>query len=395
MRDRFRELEGVLMGQNDYKEDLEYLYAALLSHPSVIRDERKRAELETLYLAKETTVRDYDSFIDAATELTVSLHDGHTNIEIPYTPVDLCLNLKCCWDGANCEELVLEEAYEDIPEHARIMDVEEMPIEEIVIALAERIPHENLYLVRSRMIRLPYQNYHMFSARNLKRLFVAKENYRITFAVDGKLVKKDIPLLRYDGFLEFIPDDEFLTYEIIGDKAILHLKSCICNEVYKRTLRELACICDTQSINAFVLDLSENMGGDSSVIDEFIKYTRIKEYHRYGMVDFSAGEAGVVTNRLDVVKNQQQEFLLPERIYCKVSYNTFSSARTFAVTLKDNGIATICGTPTGGKPNSYGMPKKMIMPKTGIRFRVSRAVFLRPDADKDEEIALMPETTEF
>lgn len=381
------------MGQNDYKEDLEYLYAALLAHPAVISGEKKKEELEALYFAQETTVCDYDSFIDAATKLTVSLRDGHTNLEIPYTSADLCLKLECRWDGANCEKLVLKKAYEDIPEHAGIMCVEGMPVAEIVMALAERIPHENLYLVRSRMIRYPYQNYHMFSQMNLRRLFDDKGSYSVTFAVDGKLIKKEIPLVPYDGFLEFITDDEFLTYEIIGDKAILHLNSCICNEAYKQTLRELAYICDTQNINAFVLDLSENMGGDSSVIDEFIKYTRIKEYHRYEMADFSAGEARVVTNRVDVVENQQQNFLLPEKIYCKVSYNTFSSARTFAVTLKDNGIATICGTPTGGKPNSYGMPKKMVMPKTKICFRVSRACFLRPDADRDEEITLMPETT--
>lgn len=382
------------MGQNDYKEDLEYLYTALLTHPAVISGEKKKAELEALYLA-QGTLSDYDSFIDAATQLTASLQDGHTNIEIPYTSADLCLKLECCWDGANCEELVLEKAYEDIPEHAGIMYVEEMPVEEMVMALAERIPHENLYLVRSRMIRYPYQNYHVFSQMNLRRLFGDKGSYSITFVVDGKLIEKAIPLVSYDGFLEFIADDEFLTYEIIGDKAILHLNSCICNEAYKQTLKELAYICHTQNINAFVLDLSENMGGDSSVIDEFIKYTQIKDYHRYEMVDYSAGKARVVTNRLDVVKNQQQQFMLPERIYCKVSYNTFSSARTFAVTLKDNGIAIICGVPTGGKPNSYGMPKKLYMPKTKVRFRVSRACFLRPDADRDEEITLMPETTAF
>jgi len=92
-----------------------------------------------------------------------------------------------------------------------------------------------------------------------------------------------------------------------------------------------------------------------------------------------------------VVENPQQDLLLPEKIYCKVSHNTFSSARTFAVTLKDNGIATICGVSTGGKPNSFGMPKKMSMPKTGIRFRVSRCCFLRPNASGDEESALMKE----
>lgn len=156
------------------KEDLDYLYAELLTHPAVISDEKKKAELEALCFAQEITVCDYDSFIDAATKLTVYLQDGHTNIEIPYTSASLCLKLECCWNGANSEKLVLEKAYEDIPEHAGIMYVEEMPIEEIVIALAERIPHENLYLVRSRMIRFPYQNYHMFSQMNLRRLLMRK-----------------------------------------------------------------------------------------------------------------------------------------------------------------------------------------------------------------------------
>ena len=88
-----------------------------------------------------------------------------------------------------------------------------------------------------------------------------------------------------------------------------------------------------------------------------------------------------------MVENPQQDLLLPEKIYCKVLHNTFSSART----LKDNGIATICGVPTGGKPNSFGIPKKMSIPKMCIRFRVSRCCFLRSDAYGDEQSALMTE----
>lgn len=71
-----------------------------------------------------------------------------------------------------------------------------------------------------------------------------------------------------------------------------------------------------------------------------------------------------------------------------------SSARTFAVTLKDNGIATIIGEPTGGKPCSYGMPKKAETPNLKIRFRVSRALFLRPNAELDAEEALVPDKKE-
>ena len=112
------------MGINEYKEDLEYLYTALLNHPYIIIDEKKKAELEELYLAKVDVVQEYNSFIDVATELTTFLQDGHTNMEIPYTSEDLCLNLKCCWSGANGDELILVEKYEDIPQNARIMSVE-------------------------------------------------------------------------------------------------------------------------------------------------------------------------------------------------------------------------------------------------------------------------------
>jgi len=83
--------------------------------------------------------------------------------------------------------------------------------------------------------------------------------------------------------------------------------------------------------------------------------------------------------------------LFPKNLICRVSNTTFSSARTFAVTLKDNGIATIVGQPTGGKPCSYGMPRRDVTPNCNIRFRVSRALFLRPDEKLDEEVALFPD----
>lgn len=375
----------------EYQEDLNDLYTALLGHPSIINGEIHKSELNALYQLRSAMVHDFDSFLDAATALTTFFRDGHTNIELPYTAQDLCLRLKCDWGGTDCRELILEEAYEDIPQYARITGVEGMLVGEIIDALAKRIPHENIYLVKSRMVKYPYRNYHVFSEMNLKHLLGTRETYSVVFEVAGESVKKDICLTAYDGFLDFIPDDEFLSYEITGDTAVMHLRSCIYNEKYKRTLGELAFACNQQRIRTFVLDLSENMGGDSSVIAEFMKYTGAKQYRCYEMLDFSSGEKRMVISRNDVIENQQQNFLLPEKIVCKVSHNTFSSARTFAVTLKDNGIAAICGSPTGGKPNSYGMPRKLRMLNTNIRFRVSRCCFLRPDAELDHEIALMPE----
>lgn len=379
------------MTSNDYKEDLGYLYSALLLHPSIVTDVQKKTEFEALYCSKRNAAFEYDSFVDTATELTTFFQDGHTNIEIPYTSQDRCARLKCGWSETECDKLVLREGYEDIPEGALILAVEGMPVSELVNALADRIPHENLYLVKSRMVQYPYQNYHLFSEMNLKRLFGSKESYVVSLLLDGKFFDKEIPLTFYDGFVDFLPDEDFLDYEVCEDAMILHLRSCIYNERYRHTLREVANMCAEQQMSTFVLDLSENMGGDSSVIDEFIRYTRVHQYRRYEMVDYSSGTAKEVSNRNVVVENRQQEVLLPERIYCKVSHNTFSSARTFAVTLRDNGIAEIIGTPTGGKPNSFGMPKRLSLPNSNIRFRVSRCGFRRPDTSKDEEITVLPD----
>ena len=94
---------------------------------------------------------------------------------------------------------------------------------------------------------------------------------------------------------------------------------------------------------------------------------------------------------LSIINNCKKDILFPERIVCRVSNTTFSSARTFAVTLKDNNIATIIGEPTGGKPCSYGMPKRDETPNCNMRFRVSRCLFLRPNPDGDDDVSLFPE----
>lgn len=375
----------------EYKTDLEYLYHALQKHPLLITDKGQKECFEQLYSRKKHENYNYNSFIDAATELTAFFHDGHTNIELPYTSKSRCLRLLCCWNEKNTNELLLLEQYDDVPEKSKIVEIEGVAVDNVIDMISSRIPHENIFLVKSRMIKYPYMNYHIFSEMNLRLLFGEKEDYTISFFVNDKIIKKKIPLLFYDGFLDFSSNEDFLSYEIQDKTAIMHLDSCICNEKYRETLKKLAYTCNEKQISSFILDLSQNMGGSSAVIDEFISFTDIEYFRRYEMIDFSSEEAEYITRRRDLIKNQKKDMLLPKQIYCKVSHHTFSSARTFAVTLKDNGIAQIIGCETGGKPNSYGMPQKMKMPESNIRFRVSRCCFLRPNTDMDAVITLTPD----
>ena len=372
--------------KNLFLDDYTYVCNALERHP-LLRDAKNKEQFLLLVQKCQSMVYNYMSFIEALTEVTLFFHDGHTNIELPYTEENLCLKLSCKWKK---DALVLTENFMDIPAGAEIVSVEAMPVSELFSFAETRIPHENKYLVKSRTTEYPYNNYHLFSAMNLELLFGKKEFYKIKFCVNGGIVEEQCPLVNYDGFLDF-SQKPFVSYEVKEDILVLYLRECICNEEYKDTLRQVAELCREKDLHHLELDLSENMGGSSAVIDEFIHFTNTDTYRRYEMIDFSSGSPVCVASRDTVITNQKKDILFPENIVCRVSNTTFSSARTFAVTLKDNGIATVIGEPTGGKPCSYGMPKKDVTPNFQIRFRVSRALFLRPDAELDEEETLYPE----
>ena len=369
----------------------DYLYtcSALEKHPLLFIQNKKDQFLK-LSSKFQKGITDYYSLIDALTQVTMFFQDGHTNIELPYTTEDLCLKILCEWKK---DVLVLTETFMDIPAGAKIVSVEDKSVSELLSFAETRIPHENRYLVKSRTTEYPYKNYHLFSAMNLELLFGKKDFYSIKFMVNEEILEQRCPLVKYDGFLDF-SKKPFVGYEIKEDTLILHLRECVYNEEYKNMLHEAAQVCKKRNLTELELDLSENMGGNSQVIDEFIRFTHADTYRRYEMTDYSSGNPVCVASRKIVVTNQKNELLFPKKIVCRVSNTTFSSARTFAVTLKDNGIATIIGEPTGGKPCSFGMPKRDVTPNFNIPFRVSRALFLRPNAMLEEEETLYPDKKE-
>ena len=371
-----------------YKEDLEYLYSKLIKHPLFIIKQSEKQKFDNLFNFIMNSVTSYYQFIDSINQLTCFFCDGHTNMELPYSSNDKTINISCYWDN---ERLLLSRAYVGIPSESEIVSIENVPIKNIVAYMTDKIPHENQFLVKSRMINYPYKNYHIFSQQNMEALFGLKNNYMFSFASGGQVIHKGICLEQYNGYLEFI-EENFVYYEIKDDTAILHLDACVFDDLYKSTLNKLVDICLEKKIAVLILDLSKNMGGNSAVIDEFIRYTNIDEYRRYEMIDYSKGRGEYITKRTDLIKNNRYAKCFDLEIQCHVSHDTFSSARTFAVTLKDNGICTkISGMPTGGKPNSFGMPQRFKTPNYLVPFRVSRCLFLRPNKEGDDEMALFPD----
>ena len=70
---------------------------------------------------------------------------------------------------------------------------------------------------------------------------------------------------------------------------------------------------------------------------------------------------------------------------------TYSSAVMIATLCHDNGLATLYGSPTGGKPSSYGEGVGFKLPNTGIRCTVSVKYFQRHDIQRDPSDSLYPD----
>lgn len=369
-------------------EDIDGLYTALLAHPYLIDHPEKREVFHGLYTQCRQAICDELTFLDAATSLTCWFRDGHTNIELPYKSSDLCIPLPSRWYD---EQLFTTEQYGTIPAGSELTFIEGLPLYMVVKQLLPRIPHENIFLVKSRLTEYPYRNYHLFSHMNLAFLFGEKAEYTLTYYHKGQEHTATLPLVPYNGFLDHC-DDNFVSWHIEQGHAVLRLDACICNQAYENALEDLARACQDQTAVDLTLDLSRNMGGTSEVIEKFLEYVDVDTFHRYEMVDYSEGKPVCVCSRNEMVSNHRRPHLFPKQIFCKTGNTSFSSARTFAVTLHDNRIASIIGEPTGGSPSSYGMPRKQTLANTGIRLRVSRAWFGRPDPTFDPEDTLAPES---
>lgn len=369
-------------------EDFKFVYDAIIKYHCCSLDEKISFTSKYKRIYEKLLEGLYDLEY-ALSLLTSELCDGHTNIELPYSNIDLCIHVFTRWVG---NKLLISKSHDKLSKGDQILLINSITIDEYIKKLSSTIPHENEYLLKSRTTRYPYKNYHMFSEWNLKHILNIKNNeFTLTVLREDKKLQIELKLEPYNGCCDFIDLTYSNKYIIEDTFAVLLLYTCNYDENYKKLLQEFFCKVENQKIEKIYLDLRENMGGNSSVIHEFLQYLSCNDYIGYNVQERNShGNLINIQSRSDKIKNIHKTTIFSGEIICFVSHNTFSSARTFATILKDNNLAKIVGEYTGGKPCSYGAPIKLKTPNSLIRFRVSTKIFRRPNSKFDNDITLLP-----
>jgi len=120
-------------------------------------------------------------------------------------------------------------------------------------------------------------------------------------------------------------------------RGLLYIKYNLCSDgtpSFASMVRDVFAIADAQTVQRFVVDLRNNPGGNSQVVQPLIDALR-------------------------------QRPALRGRLYAIVNRRTISSGLLAALDLQSAG-AILAGEPTGGKPNSYGDQRSFQLPNSRL-----------------------------
>lgn len=182
-------------------------------------------------------------------------------------------------------------------------------------------------------------------------------------------------------------EQPFVSYGIDTehDLAVLTLTQCIYNDEYKKCLRDMFTKVAADRISNVVVDIRDNGGGNSMVVDEFLHYLDVDTYQtptfkwRLGIFNFSSDE-GIVTNE------KYSDLTFHGNVYVMTSSGSFSSAMMFAEYIKDNHLGTIIGEAPGNTPSGYGDISIFQLPNSGLCMHVSTKEFFRADKESNDSL---------
>ncbi|MBC2580071.1 S41 family peptidase [Clostridium sp. DJ247] len=138
-------------------------------------------------------------------------------------------------------------------------------------------------------------------------------------------------------------------YEYLKDEKILYISYNSCRQMREKPFeifsKEVWDFAEKHEVEKLVLDIRNNRGGISTILDPFIK------------------------------KLKKSRFNEKDRLYVIIGRDTYSSAILNALTLRKETNAYFVGENTGGKPNHYGEVKQLELPNSKRKIRYSTKYF--------------------
>ena len=156
--------------------------------------------------------------------------------------------------------------------------------------------------------------------------------------------------------------------------GVFWLDTCENTLEYRQVVRAFFVAVKQARLQRIAIDVRQNGGGDSSVLDTLLMYlsaNTVRVFHR-------PDREGVMA-----VQHPEPDLVFDKEVFVLTGPFTFSSANWIAGTIRDNRLGRTLGEATGNAPTSFGNVSSFTTPNLRLRFQVSRTLWVRPDISLD------------
>jgi hypothetical protein len=337
-----------------WSEDINYLSSELpKKHKNLFFQKNEDEFFKEIAIIKESinTLSDYEIKLQI-TKIVASIGDAHTSVPLP---INLLLTLEFYWFSDGIYVIAAPLEYKHIL-YCKITKVNKTPIEGVINILSSIISYENETYLKSQLpkylpaIELLYDLGLVNDIDSLELTFEDKSKKIRTLEI------KSLPLRESREKLSSINNDVISNsnlplyrrysdknywFEYIDTYKTVFFKYNACRDMLSKDVAtfctELIQFIKDHDLEKLVIDLRNNFGGNSSLLDPFIE--NIKHCSKIN----KKGSIFVIIGR-----------------------ETFSSALLNAFSLKFNTSAIFLGEPSGGKPNCYGEVQRFKLKNSGL-----------------------------
>lgn len=209
------------------------------------------------------------------------------------------------------------------------------------------------------LISREFQEVLRFSGKNGHSVFsISKGGKPSTIelsSISHKVYHERFPMYLWQGILPFAdspsylnPKDPYYWYEEIPDSKSLYFQYNAVTAENKGGIKldtiitELDKIIRSGSVDRLIIDARLNGGGDNTAYGNLLNY---------------------------LIENPF--FEEDGKLFVLIGRATFSAGVNFVTDVEHKTNAILIGEPTGGSPNQYGDPKRIVLPNSGISLRIS------------------------
>jgi hypothetical protein len=362
--------------QDQWAADLDYLARELPARHKNLYFKITREEFQAGVAALKAQIPKLSrpQFLTGLARLVAAVGDSHTSFTIM---PERAFPMKLYWfkEGICVTDTT--------PEFAgllngRLLSVDGHPIEEVARAFAGIVPHDNEAQVKDYVPRFLGSSEHLIGLRLIAEpetatISVRTPAGRTVSAKMGSLALADIKKISWAAPAVDRSDLPFYRrmagsayeYAYMPKARTLYFAYNSCQDLPARPFAaftaELWEAIRKNPVDRLVIDLRNNGGGDSSILEPFV--TRLAA---------------------------DKELNLKGRLFVILGRRTFSSAILNALDLKQRTAAVFYGEPTGGKPNHYGEIQTLTLPHLKIKVSYSTKYFKFVEGD---EPCLTPDVT--